>query len=152
MRRKLLTLTFTQLAGFSLAAMMTLTVADVASAQGRNVYQAMLGETNQKTGEVSTEELRRILTDGSAIVLDSRTRFQYVAGHILATRNIALPADAPPSEDVAAVERMVDGDKSRALMLYCNGPFCGAGKRISEDLVTAGFTSVRRYQLGIVAG
>ena len=32
---------------------------------------------------------------------------------------------------------------------YCNGPFCGKSKRLSEELLAAGFTSVRRYQLGI---
>jgi hypothetical protein len=34
-------------------------------------------------------------------------------------------------------------------VLYCNGPFCGKSKRLSEELITAGYTNVRRYQLGI---
>ena len=34
-------------------------------------------------------------------------------------------------------------------MLYCNGPFCGKSKRLAEELLTAGYTNVRRYQLGI---
>ena len=34
-------------------------------------------------------------------------------------------------------------------MLYCNGPFCGKSKRLSEELLDAGFSNVRRYQLGI---
>ena len=33
-------------------------------------------------------------------------------------------------------------------MLYCNGPFCGKSKRLAEELLQAGFTDVRRYQLG----
>jgi rhodanese-related sulfurtransferase len=51
--------------------------------------------------------------------------------------------------DVKEVERLVDGDKSKPLILYCNGPFCGKSKRLSEELLAAGFTNVRRYQLGI---
>jgi rhodanese-related sulfurtransferase len=51
--------------------------------------------------------------------------------------------------DVAEVERMVGGVKTTPLVLYCNGPFCGKSKRLSEELLAAGFTSVRRYQLGI---
>ncbi len=51
--------------------------------------------------------------------------------------------------DVKEVERLVGGDKARPLVLYCNGPFCGKSKRLSEELLAAGFTSVRRYQLGI---
>ena len=148
-RRKSMTLTFAHVAGFSLAAMVTLTVADVARAQSITVYQATLGETDQKTGEVSTEEVRRILADGSAIVLDSRPPAQYQAGHIPGVQHVPLPGDAPPSEYAAAVERMVGGDKSKALVLYCNGPFCGASKRVSAQLLDAGFTNVRRYQLGI---
>jgi len=149
MRRKVLLLTFTLMAGFVLAAMVRVTAADAASSQDGTIYQATLAEPNQKTPEVSTEELRRILADGTSVVLDSRKRSEYVAGHIPGARNVAPPPDAPPSEYVAAVERLVDGDKSKALVLYCNGPFCQASRQISERLVAAGFTNVRRYQLGI---
>ncbi len=149
MRRNVLMVTFTQMVGLALAAMVTLAATDAASAQSGNIYQATLGEPNQKTGEVSTEELRRILADGSAIVVDSRKRSEYVAGHIPGARNVKPSPDSPPSEYVAAVEHLVGGDKSKALVLYCNGPFCQASRRVSEQLVAAGFTNVRRYQLGI---
>ena len=118
-------------------------------AQGGTIYQATLAEPNQKTQEVSTEEVRRILADGSAIILDTRKRSEFVAGHLPGARNVAPPPEAPPAEYVAAVERLVGGDKGKALVLYCNGPFCQATRRVSERLVAAGFTNVRRYQLGI---
>jgi rhodanese-related sulfurtransferase len=116
-----------------------------AAAQGSSIYQATLAEPNQKTQEVSTEEVRRILTDRSAIILDSRKHSEFVAGHIPGAQNV----DAPPSAAVATIERLVNGDKSKALVLYCNGPFCQASRRLSEQLVVAGFINVRRYQLGI---
>src|SRR5258705_7614655 len=119
-----------------------------AAAQGK-VDQATLGETNQKTQEVSTEEVRRILADGSAILLDSRKRTEYEAGHIAGAKNVAPPAGAPASEYAAAVERMVGGDKAKPLVLYCNGQYCQASRTLSEQLVAAGFINVRRYQLGI---
>ena len=115
-----------------------------ATAQG-SIYQATLGEKNQKTGEVNTEEVRRIIADGSAILLDSRPRAQYVAGHIAGAKNLATPA----ADYVAAVEHLVQGDKSRALVLYCNGQYCQASRMLGDQLVAAGFTNVRRYQLGI---
>jgi len=149
MRRKVLTLTFTRVVWIAFVAMVTLTIADVASAQSGNIYQTTLGEPNQKTGEVSTEELRRILVDSSAIVLDTRKRSEYVAGHIPGARNVAPPTNVPPSEYVDAVKRLVGGDKSKALVLYCNGPFCQASRQLGERLVAAGFTNVRRYQLGM---
>ena len=91
---------------------------------------------NQKTPEVSTEQLRRILADGSAIVLDTRSRAEFDAGHIPGARNL----DAPAGAQVTAVERLVNGDKSKALVLYCNGPYCQASRRLAEQLVAAGFT------------
>ena len=108
------------------------------SAQGGTIYHATLAEPNQKTPEVSTEELRRILADGSAIVLDSRKRAEYVASHIPGARNAAPRPGAPRSEFAAEVERLVGGDKTKALVLYCNGPFCQASKRLSEQLLAAG--------------
>ena len=56
------------------AAGLAIAFSDAPMAQGTTVFQATLGEADAKTPEVSTEELRRILADGSAIVLDSRKR------------------------------------------------------------------------------
>jgi rhodanese-related sulfurtransferase len=116
-------------------------VPNVANAECGSIQKATLAEPNQKTQEVSTEEVRRILVDGSAILLDTRTRAEYAAGHIPGARNVA----GRSTEAVNAVEQLVGGDKSKALVLYCNGPFCQASRRLSEQLVAAGFTNVRRY-------
>lgn len=45
--------------------------------------------------------------------------------------------------------RVLGGNKASPVILYCSGPFCGRSKRLSEELLAAGFTNVRRYQLGI---
>jgi rhodanese-related sulfurtransferase len=131
--------------GLALSAAFMLVVPVMAASQSVNILQAILGEPGQKTKEVSTEQVRRILADGSAIVLDARKRSEYVAGHIPG----ALNADATEGAVVNAVERLVGGDKGKALVLYCNGPFCQASRRLGEKLVSAGFTRVRRYQLGM---
>jgi rhodanese-related sulfurtransferase len=49
--------------------------------------------------------------------------------------------------DVAEIGRLVP-DQVTPIVLYCNGPFCGKSKRLSEELIEAGYTNVRRYQLG----
>src|SRR4051794_17781091 len=116
-----------------------------AHADSLNIHQATLAEANQKTQEVSTEQLRRILLEGSAIVLDTRTRAEFDAGHIPGARNL----DAPAAEQVAAVARLVRGDKSAPFVRYCNGPFCQMSRRLAEQLAAESFTNVRRYQLGI---
>ena len=90
-------------AGLALA-IIGATAVDVATAES-SVYQATLAEANQKSLEVSTEEVRRILADGSAILLDSRKRSEYVAGHIAGAKNAAPEPGSPPAAFVAAVER-----------------------------------------------
>ena len=88
MRRKALIFTFTLTVEFALTAIVTLDMTGVAIAQGGSIYEATLAEPNQKTQEVSTEVVRRILAEGSAIVLDTRKRSEYVAGHIPGARNV----------------------------------------------------------------
>jgi rhodanese-related sulfurtransferase len=116
---------------------------------GGDVRRATFNEQNQKTAEVSTQHVRRILADGSAVLLDSRKRTEFAAGHIAGARSATPPPGAPAEEFIAAVERLVHGDKATPLVVYCNGEHCKQGRRLAEQLAEAGFRDVRRYQLGI---
>mgnify|MGYP000969141527 CR=1 FL=1 len=119
-------------------------------AQGGSVFQATLMEANQKTQEVSTEELRQILKDGSATVFDARPHLEFATSHIPGALNVSAKPGVPMSvyvSDVNEIGRLVP-DKATPLVLYCNGPFCGKSKRLGEDLLADGYTNVRRYQLG----
>lgn len=116
------------------------------------IHQATLMEADQKTNEVSTEELRRILIDRSAVVFDARPAKEYAISHIPGALNVSATPGVPISmyvSDVAGIGRTLGGDKTRAVVLYCNGPFCGKSKRLATELLDAGYTNVRRYQLGI---
>lgn len=104
------------------------------------------------SSEVSTEELKRILAEEQAIVLDTRPHLEYAISHIPGALNVAARPGVPMSmyvSDVAEVSRLVGGDLKRALVLYCNGPLCPKSKRIAGELEAAGHANVRRYQLGI---
>jgi rhodanese-related sulfurtransferase len=119
---------------------------------GQDIQSAILGETGAKTGEVSTAELRRLLESGGAVLLDARPAAEFALSHIPGARNVAAKPGGAPSvyvSDAAEVERLVAGKKDTPLVLYCNGIHCGKSKRLADDLLAAGFTSVRRYQLGI---
>jgi rhodanese-related sulfurtransferase len=122
-----------------------ISIAASARAEGVSILQATLAEIGQKTGEVNTEQMRRILVDGSAIVLDTRARAQFDAGHIPGAHVL----DAAPDAQVTAVLQLIGGDKGKALVLYCNGPYCQASRQLAGRLVEAGFGNVRRYQLGM---
>jgi rhodanese-related sulfurtransferase len=120
--------------------------------EAKTIHQAILGESNQRTAEVSTEEMHRILAERTATVFDARPFLEYAVSHIPGARNVAAKPGVPMSiyvSDVAEIGRMLNGEKSTPMVLYCNGPFCGKSKRLAEELLAAGFTNVRRYQLGI---
>ena len=85
------------------------------------------------------------------MLLDARPRLEYAVSHIPGAVNVAPRPGLPPHlyvSDVAEVGRMVDDARDRPLVLYCNGPSCGKSRRLAAELLAAGFTDVRRYQLG----
>jgi rhodanese-related sulfurtransferase len=115
-----------------------------------SIFQATLMEPNQKTVEVSTDELKQLLASGSAYVFDARPPLEYAVSHIPGALNVAQKPGTPTSlyiSDVAEIGRIVPG-KDAVIVLYCNGPFCGKSKRLAEELLDAGYSNVRRYQLG----
>jgi rhodanese-related sulfurtransferase len=117
-----------------------------------DINRATLGELDPKTPEVSTDELRRILAEGAATVFDVRPHMEFAISHIPGALNVAQKPGSSKAlyvSDVAEIGRLLNGHKDRAVVLYCNGPFCGKSKRLAEELLAAGYTNVRRYQLGI---
>lgn len=117
-----------------------------------SIHGATLGESGQKTAEISTEELRRVLADKSAHLFDARPPLEFAISHIPGALNVARQPGVSISlyvSDLAEIERRVGGNKAAAVVLYRNGPFCGKSKRLADSLLAAGFTNVRRYQLGI---
>lgn len=117
-----------------------------------SIFRATLGETGEATPEISTEELKGILDAGSAVVFDARPFREYAVSHIPGAQNVAAKPGVPMSHyvsDVAEIGRVLHENKAAPVVLYCNGPFCGKSKRLAAELKTAGYTNVRRYQLGI---
>jgi rhodanese-related sulfurtransferase/quercetin dioxygenase-like cupin family protein len=116
----------------------------------QTVFDATLGEANQETREVSTSQLRQMLSN-QAVLLDARPPLEYAISHIPGALNVA-PKQGRPAHlyvsDVAEVGRLTGEVKNRPLVLYCNGPFCGKVKRLGAELVKAGHVNVSRYQLG----
>ena len=115
------------------------------------IFGAVVPESAPATPQVSTEELDAILANGSAVVLDTRPRMEWAVSHIAGALNVAPKPGMPMhlyTSDVAEVERLVRGDKTKPVILTCNGPFCEKSARVAGQLLGAGFQSVRRYQLG----
>jgi rhodanese-related sulfurtransferase len=109
-------------------------------------------EKHQKTPEISTEELAKILAEQSANVFDARPFQEYSVSHIPGAVNVAAKPGVPISlyvSDVAEIGRVLKDNKAAPIVPYCNRPHCGKSKRLAEELLAAGYTNVRRYQLGI---
>jgi rhodanese-related sulfurtransferase len=122
-----------------------------APAMSQTVFDARLAEPDEKTADISTNALRQILEDRSSVLLDARPPLEYAISHIPGALNVAPQPGRPAHlyvSDLAEVGRLLNGAKDRPLILYCNGPFCGKSRRLAAELVAAGYTNVRRYQLG----
>src|SRR6266478_4983489 len=137
----------------STALSLTLFLAPLFQAQSpQDIQKATLAEVNPKTPEVSTEELRKILADSSAAVFDVRPRMEFAVSQIPGALNVAQKPGSSKAlyvSDAAEIGHLLGGDKNKPMVLYCNGPFCGKSKRLAEELLSAGYSNVRRYQLGI---
>src|SRR5436309_1801200 len=111
-----------------------------------SVYQATLMESDQKTKETSTVELRKILAEKSAVVFDARPFKEYAISHIPSAVNVSAKPGVPMSfyvSDTTDIGRVLKGDQGAAIVLYCNGPFCGKSKRLAAELLEAGYTKFR---------
>jgi rhodanese-related sulfurtransferase len=121
-------------------------------AAAHTIFQAAVGDTGQGTQEISTEQFLTILADKSAVVLDARPFGEFAMGHIPGALNVAAKPGVPMSayvSDVAEIGRVVSGRREYPIVLYCNGPFCNKSRRLAGELLSFGYTNVRRYQLGI---
>ena len=106
----------------------------------------------ESTTNISTEELRQALEDRRPLVFDVRPFREYAISHIPGAINVAPKPGTSREEyvsDIAEIGRVVEGNKTAPMILYCAGPHCGKSKRVAAELVEAGYTRVRRYQLGI---
>lgn len=90
---------------------------------------------------MTTEEVLRILASRSEPIFDVRAAGEYAIAHIPGSINLY-------EKEVERITQTYP-DKATRMVLYCNGPFCGKTKRLSEQLVNLGYTNVRRYQLGL---
>ena len=117
----------------------------------QSVFDAIVPETDGTAPDISTVELRGILAGRSATLFDARPRREFAISHIPGAVNVAPRPGMPPHRyvsDVAEIGRLLGGERGRAIVLYCNGPTCGKSRRLAAELAAAGYTNVRRYQLG----
>ena len=80
-----------------------------------NIHQATLEEPNQMSPEISTEELKNLLSASKTVVIDARPEMQYALAHITGAINIG------DKEEEYIMKNYPD--KETLIVLYCNGPY-----------------------------
>jgi len=78
-----------------------------------NIHQATLEESNQMSPEISTEELKNLLSGSKPVVIDARPEMQYALAHIPGAINIG------DKEEEYIIKN--HPDKGTLIVLYCNG-------------------------------
>ena len=89
-----------------------------------SVKESIVVESNNKTPQISTRELREILTDDNATVFDARPFKEFAISHIPGSQNLAAKPGVEKAvyiSDAKEVERIIPGQKSALIVLYCNG-------------------------------
>jgi len=78
-----------------------------------NIHQATLEEPNQTSPEISTEELKNLLSGSKSVLIDVRPELQYALAHIPGAINIG------DKEEEYIMKNYPD--KETLILLYCNG-------------------------------
>jgi rhodanese-related sulfurtransferase len=114
-----------------------------------NIYNGVLSNVGNSR-ELSTGELRQVVINATAIVLDARPYEEFAVSHIPGARSVRGKPGTTPALYVADASEVVESlpDRGQALILYCNGLYCGRSERFADELLSLGYRNVSRYQLG----
>src|SRR5256885_878613 len=114
-----------------------------------NIYQATLGESGQRTVEVSTQQLRGILADMSAVVLvDVREAEDFRSGSLPNARNVPR-SGVLEGKDLGDVKRAKDDGRlpmqDHNARLIVIGRDVAEARYVAEALVREAFQNVAYF-------
>lgn len=112
---------------------------------GGNDPSPKLEETQNGPITVNTEQVRRLIAGGKAVVIDARNQAEFISGHIPEAINL-------PFERISAHTDLVNSlPHDKWLICYCDGPPCDLGELLAFELWSTGFETVAVYQEGMDA-
>jgi len=95
---------------------------------------------------ISLAEAEDLFADRSAIFVDSRTRKDFLGGHIVGAASLPLEDFNPDT-----AEATIRVPFPAALVVYCEGGDCHASVALARLLRKAGYEDVRIFEGGIEA-
>jgi rhodanese-related sulfurtransferase len=91
--------------------------------------------------EVSLDELKKIITDKSATLIDANGESTYKKGHIPGAVNYA--------QNAKNFQVVLPKDKGALVIAYCGGPLCTAWEDAAKAAKSLGYTNVKHFKGGI---
>jgi rhodanese-related sulfurtransferase len=96
-------------------------------------------------GEVTRDDMSRILAADAATIVDARSPEEYAAGHLPSALNIPVSMRG----DAGAVSALRDFSADRHIVVYCESARCPSGVRVALRLVhRMGYRDVSVYRGG----
>jgi len=89
------------------------------------------------------EQLKKLILDGTAIVIDARTPDEFLSGHIIGAINI------PFELLIDYIQQVDELPRDKWLVCYCDGPPCDKGKLLADELFKMDFKQVAYYDAGL---
>ena len=92
-------------------------------------------------GDISVEDLKKAIDEGSVTVIDVNGTDTYAEGHIPGAIDFEANADK--------LEEKLPKEKDALIVAYCGGPQCNAYKAAAKKAVAMGYTNVKHLSAGI---
>jgi rhodanese-related sulfurtransferase len=94
---------------------------------------------------ISLDQLRGLVGEHKAIVLDARAAPFYQQGHIPGALNLSRDDFAG---DYRRLRSTLDPAKAKSIVVYCSGGDCHDSRMVASALLSLGFSQVRVYTGG----
>jgi rhodanese-related sulfurtransferase len=92
-------------------------------------------------GDITISELKAVIADKSAVILDVNGTDSYNSGHIPTAQNFEAVKDK--------LATVLPKDKDALVVAYCGGPQCSAYKQAVTAALAMGYTNVKHLKPGI---
>jgi rhodanese-related sulfurtransferase len=94
---------------------------------------------------ISLDDLRPIVTNHEAVILDTRALSFYQDGHIPGALNLSREEFA---RDYLRLRPTLDRSKDSPIVVYCSGGECHDSRLVARALLSLGFTQVKIFTGG----
>ena len=112
---------------------------------GGNDALPNLQETPNGPITVNTDQVRRLIAGGKAVLIDARDKSEYETAHIPGAINLPFERLSAHAKTITSLPR------DKWLICYCDGPPCDLGELLASELWSAGYSVVAIYQEGLEA-